>query len=454
MAIALRKTRPGPVPRPRRPGRLSDARGNPVTAAGPGAIARIDQFSDIILRRGRGAELILETAADNPDCPAVQAYAAAYHLLSDERSGIHRAQAYLAAAGRRLASATDREIGLVAALTAMADDRPKTAGSYFLELCREAPGDLLSAYLAHLHFLNHGRFAEMLQLARIVCAVNPSDGFALGMLSFALEEEGQLGKAEVAGLEACARDPNIPWAHHAVAHVHGALGRIDDGVAFLGQFAASWEACGSSMYTHNWWHTMLLHLARGDAATALALYDKKLAPDCRESLSSGVNAVSMLARLEIHGVDVGSRWDPLADEAELRVDEHVLAFMDLHHALALSRAGRLEALSALRHSALLHASNANCETHNIWFRAGIPLIEAVAAYGCGAWHVALERFETAMSHFRLVGGSHAQRHLLHQLATTARARCSSLQVPAALGHVVTVDSKPIALFRISAAISG
>ena len=39
-----------------------------------------------------------------------------------------------------------------------------------------------------------------------------------------------------------------------------------------------------------------------------------------------INAVSLLARLELAGVDVGPRWADVADHLALRLADHVLPF--------------------------------------------------------------------------------------------------------------------------------
>jgi hypothetical protein len=348
------------------------------------------------------------------------AAAAALHLLGDTRAGVDLATALLDRAAAAAHHATPREILFIQALRAIATDRPRAAADRFAELARLAPRDLLAAYIAHLHLLNHGLMAEMLELARLVHDAAPRDGFALGMLSFALDQNGRAEAAETAGLEACALDARIPWAHHALAHAYDSLGRIEDGLLFLEAQSAAWDECGSSMYTHNWWHAMLLRLRLDQRAEVLRRYDRHIAPQAALSTSSFVNAVSLLARLELHGVDAGPRWLPLAALAAEHMDEHVLPFLDIHYGLALARAGN-EAVS--RHfirSAERHAKAAAPQMRPIWEQAGLPLIDAVAAFGAGDFERALDGFGAACGHEHLVGGSNVQRALFAELAGGAR----------------------------------
>ena len=52
------------------------------------------------------------------------------------------------------------------------------------------------------------------------------------------------------------------------------------------------------------------------------------------------NAASMLFRLQRHGVDVGDRWDELADKAEARIGDCLSAFTLPHWMMALAATGR------------------------------------------------------------------------------------------------------------------
>ena len=58
-------------------------------------------------------------------------------------------------------------------------------------------------------------------------------GFVRGMQAFGLEESGDYGAAEAAGLHAVEVNPDDVWAVHAVVHVREMQGRVDDGIRFL-----------------------------------------------------------------------------------------------------------------------------------------------------------------------------------------------------------------------------
>ena len=401
---------------------LRDARGQRVTGGDRTVIAAIDQFADTVLRRGRCAETILDAAIARPDCPMAQACGAVYHLLDETRSGIEQAKSLLEQARRGQFAATDREVMFVRAISAIAESEPRLADSFFLALAETAPEDLLAGYIGHLHFLNHGRFDAMLAHAQLLRRANPFDPFALGMLSFALEEAGAADAALDAALAANAVDPSIAWVHHTVAHVFKTQGLSAEGITWLMQHAHHWESCGSSMFTHNWWHAQLLALDIDAPTRALDLYDHLIAAEATRSVSSFVNASSLLARLELRDIDVGSRWLPLAEEARRRVGEHVLPFIDLHYGITLGYAGDLAGCTALKRSMALHASHQRGELREAWAFAGVPLTDAVIAGCFGDWRNACRHFACGLPKAMLIGGSRLQRELLHEFRAHAGLR--------------------------------
>ena len=111
----------------------------------------------------------------------------------------------------------------------------------------------------------------------------------------------------------------------------------------------NWEG-GNNLKHHLWWHRGLYHFERREFAEVLALYDRRFRnlaspltqaqPDIYIDVQ---NAASMLFRLQRQGVDVGDRWDELADKAEARIGDCLSAFTLPHWMMALTAAGRWDA---------------------------------------------------------------------------------------------------------------
>jgi len=79
----------------------------------------------------------------------------------------------------------------------------------------------------------------------------------------------------------------------------------------------------------------------GRADEALALYDARVWGEGSSENLSLCNDISMLARLELADVDVGGRWDAVADVVREQAGGSVLAFVDAQDGSGV-RAPRVE----------------------------------------------------------------------------------------------------------------
>ncbi len=136
----------------------------------------------------------------------------------------------------------------------------------------------------------------------------------------------------------------------------------------------------------------------------------------KEYTQDQINAVSLLARLELAGVDVGNRWADVADHLALRLADHVLPFLDLQYLYGLARAGRTEAARTLLHNIEAHAAN-RTEAHEraVWQQVCVPAAHGLMAHAQGDWPTAAEKLGVALPRLVEIGGSHAQRDLFHQI---------------------------------------
>jgi hypothetical protein len=76
------------------------------------------------------------------------------------------------------------------------------------------------------------------------------------------------------------------------------------GLDWLTGREASWAHCNNFRF-HVWWHRALMHLDLGEHDAALALYDADIRAEKTDDYRDISNAASLLARLELEGVDVG-----------------------------------------------------------------------------------------------------------------------------------------------------
>src|SRR5438105_2506300 len=241
-------------------------------------------------------------------------------------------------------------------------------------------------------------------------AGTPGYGHVLGMYAFGLEECGDYAAAEPNGRRAVEMCGDDLWAVHAVAHVLEMQGRLDEGAKFLAQPYGTWED-RNPFRQHLWWHTALFPLELGQYDRVLEFYDRAIRAEPSDFYLDIQNAASLLFRLEWCGVDVGPRWRELADIAEKRIDDHVLAFTDLHFMLALCRDGRLSAAERLLASLRAFARTPDNAAAATMEPAAIPIAEAMLAGAKGDYDTATDRLAASRYRWPALGASHAQRDL-------------------------------------------
>jgi hypothetical protein len=186
-------------------------------------------------------------------------------------------------------------------------------------------------------------------------------------------------------------------------------GRVDEGVRFLEERMPSWAAEDNGFAFHNWWHLALFHIDRGDFVPALAIYDRILASAHAMALSR-LDATSLLWRLKLEGVDIGDRYDAVADAWSEAVEGEggFYAFNDFHAAMAFAATGREASMSRLR-AALEKAAWEESPNGEMTRVIGIDACEGMAAFGDGNYARAVDKIMAVRDIASRFGGSHAQR---------------------------------------------
>ena len=164
---------------------------------------------------------------------------------------------------------------------------------------------------------------------------------------------------------------------------------------------------------HNWWHLALFHLDAGRYDEALALYDARIHPGPAQYVLTLIDATALLWRLTLEGVDVGDRFETLANEWEARLDQDrgFYAFNDVHAMLAFVATGRSAAIERL--AANLAFAAAGNGTNAMMSRdVGLPLAQGIEAFGRGQYAEAIDLIEPVRDIAHRFGGSHAQRDLI------------------------------------------
>jgi tetratricopeptide (TPR) repeat protein len=390
----------------------ADFLGNPVSGGDATALAAVDDFARAFLAYEARAGQVLKAAAAHPGHGLLNLYAGAIFMLLESPGARQRARPMLARA--RAAPLNERERRTADFLAAWIDDDVERAMTLGEAVTDAWPRDLAMAKLVQYLAFGQGDAGRMLTSALAARAAAPEIAQAHGMAAFGYEECHRLADAERAAREALEMTPREPWAQHAIAHVMLTEGRIDEGARFMEAASATWDGLSSFMATHNWWHLALFYLSQGRAEAVLAAYDDHCWAGDKDYSQDQIGAVSLLARAEMAGIDVGDRWGEVAERIAARGLDTEQPFLALQYLYALVRAGRGEApalLAAIRGRTATAVGPAS----GVWADVATPTAEGLAACLAGQYPEAIRELARALPRLAQIGGSHAQRDLFEQI---------------------------------------
>lgn len=354
-----------------------------------------------------------------------------FYILLGRRELLQTAQDDLAAAqlAVQTGSPTAREQKFVQALEVWIAGRPSEAIQHLESVLRDHPEDALAMKLSHAIRFVLGDAAGMRRsVERVMPAYDPTHpghGYLLGCHAFALEETGEYERAEIAGRQALWTAPNDAWGLHAVAHVHDMTANARRGLDWLAGRDAAWAHCNNFRY-HVWWHKALMHLDQGEIDAVLDLYDREIRSDKTDDYRDISNATSLLNRLELDGIDVGDRWEELADLSAARTEDGCLIFADLHYLLALTADGRDAQVKELLQRMHRDAQADACENDARMAMPGLDAAHGLHAFGEARFEDAFRHLANARDAMPLAGGSHAQRDVFERLTIDAGIRAGRL----------------------------
>jgi tetratricopeptide (TPR) repeat protein len=342
-------------------------------------------------------------------------------VLGMEKSLLPDAQAALAAGKAASSGASIRERKHLQALEAWIDGRLSDACAAWEDILVEHPNDGLAMMAAHQGDFFLGQSSELRdRVARRLPDIDRGsrlEGYYQGMYAFGLEEMAEYSRAEDAGQRAVASDPRDAWAIHAVAHVLEMTNRIADGQEWLATRAENWSP-NNFLAVHNWWHLALYYFDEQRWDRVLELYDTRVRGADSTVIMDMIDASALLWRLKLHDVDVGDRWQRMADAWEPRIEDAWYSFNDTHAMMAFAGAGRVNLaqrlLAVMERSAQLATDNGmmTCSV-------GLPVARALLAYADGRYAEAVDLLAPVKAIAARAGGSHAQRDLLAQTLTRA-----------------------------------
>ena len=410
---------------------------SPVSLTSPQGLRSWNAMIRAFLAHGSQTPVHLgEVLSAQPDFAMGHAARGLFSMMMGRAELVQTAREAAAAGHKALQAnpASPREQLWLAALDRWLSGTPTSAIAAMEEILDATPADTLSAKVSHgIRFMLGDAVGMRRSIERVLAAHGPDHpcrGYALGCHAFALEETGEYDRAETAGRAGLVDAPDDAWGLHAVAHVYDMTARPSLGIRLIENHSDAWDQSNNFRY-HVWWHKALLHMDRGETDVALGLYDARVRADKTDDYRDIANATSLLMRLELEGVDVGPRWNELAELAERRSGDGCLVFADLHYMLALGGADRPEARTAMAQRFARDAARAG-EMNARVANPGMAALDGLNAFAEGRYDAAFQRLLTARPAMQSIGGSHAQRDVFERMTIDAGIRAGRAEQAEAL----------------------
>lgn len=392
---------------------MKDALGNPLSGVTDASLQAFQQAQDEFkCLVGDPAASVERAIAASPDMTMAWLFKAWLYLLGTEPAGLAVAREACEAAASL--PANDRERRHLEAAALLARGHWYEAGRVMEDLSLDYPQDLLALQAGHqIDFFTGDSRMLRDRIARALPAWRRGmHGYhaVLGMYAFGLEENGDYAAAEKQGRAGVELEPRDSWAWHAVAHVLEMKNQPAAGIEWLQPNAPTWSD-GSFLAVHNWWHLALFHLELGQVDEVMRLYDEAIGGTGSSIVLELIDASAMLWRLQLRGIDVGSRWESLADRWQATLVPGLYAFNDLHATMAYVGAGRSTGQQRVI-AAQKEAMHRDDDNALFTAQTGHVATCAIQAFGAGEFERCIALLRQIRSRASRFGGSHPQRDIL------------------------------------------
>ncbi len=399
---------------------MRDTVGLEITGTSSGVAAFDDALITLLRFQPEVGHKIGNIVKTDPTCPMGYLTSAYLGLLSSERPDSLVAADQLRNLDQAALKLNEREQLHLAAARSWASGNLRSAAHAISQINTAYPTDTLALYVGHqLDFFTGSSQNLNDRIAKALPAwdqSHPHFGYVSAMWSFGLEESGNYAKAEEVGRRALELNDDDVWAIHAVIHVMEMMGRVDEGLAFLDDWHDEWML-GNFLNVHNAWHNALFLLELENYGGALSLYDSVIHNQDSANLAMEmVDASALLWRLHLDGIDVGDRWQQLANGWATKVSDPWYAFNDIHAILAFVASDQMSNAQALvsKLETYLAQPDPNVTNKDMLARAGLPIAKAIVAHGKADFDESVRLLEPVRENVSIIGGSHAQRDVVHR----------------------------------------
>lgn len=388
----------------------------------------------LILAAWPGADIELDLAiAADPDFALAHAARARVHALSAQPQKAHEQ----VAAARKLAvrNGTEREQSHVEVLDLAFSGRSAQALSAALAHADRWPRDVLvlSMPLGAFGLFAFSGMADHDQARVDLCARHAArfaddDWWFLTSHGWALAENGEVARGRAMIERAHALHNANANTVHALAHAMFEGGAGDDAQALITRWLPSYDRTGV-LHGHLAWHAALVALERGDAASAISIYEAEVRPGVSHGLPINMvsDAASFLWRLDLYGHGAPQAgWEQIAGYARQAFPRPGHAFVDAHLAL-------IEAATADREALSQRIATLEADPRGVALAEVVPAIgRAAQAFADADYGACIRTLEPVADAVVRIGGSGAQREVMEDTLLVALMRAGATDKAQAL----------------------
>ncbi len=405
---------------------MKDYRGLEITVSNETALGYFETAIGQVLSHD-GDPLATIDSAIAADPRFILAYCLRAHLgcVMTDTQGREQARESIVQSETLAEKSHPREQGHMTAIRYWIEGHFDQAASTLGNILEEYPRDILALWAVHLHDFFRGDHHNLYhRVSNVLPDYSANDleyGYLLGMQAFGLEECRHYKLAEQVGRKAVEIHPGDVWAIHAVAHVMEMQHRQDQGIGWYESRRDDWSG-DKGLVIHNWWHLALFYLERQQHDRVLEMYDEQIAGGM--TTLEWLDASSLLWRLHLRGIDTGSRWEELTDKWQSGSSlDGYYCFNDVHGVMAFVGSHRFD-LADKTIQQLKQAATHDNDSARMIRHVGLPVSEALVAFGKGHHAECIARMQTVLPHAHQFGGSHAQRDFITQTIRQAIADSS------------------------------
>ncbi len=404
----------------------------------------------LLMHRGNPSVEIDRALTEDPLCVFGHCLRAAVIVRADAGAARSKLAASVTAIEALCPDVDDPAHRHAAAARAWLENDPALAAERYGGIVSDWPRDILALVVAHALDFRLGQRRMMRdRIAQVLPewdATVPGYAIVLAMYAFALEENGQYLRAEEMARRALAFNPQHPGAIHVLVHVMEMQGRAHEGLAFLAATEAAW-AKGTGFSVHLAWHRALLQLDADDPDAVLVTYDMQIANGYASDISQLTDASALLWRLQLRNIDVGGRWQALADRWEVQTLAVARPFYVVHAMMAFVAAGRTAGVKRVFEA--LPRTDGSAGSSALSEDALVPLFcEALLAFSRGDYAACVDWLARVRYMAHRCGGSLAQCDLIHLTLTEAALRARRARLARALVAERTAEKPASRLNRV------